>query len=581
MTRPVLKNPSRSLLATGLASAAVAFVPATAGAVATDGTITPVAGTVPGFAGDGGPAGQARLDTPRDVAVLADGSIVIADFANDRIRRITPGGTMTTAAGSSRGISGNGGPAAGASLDRPRGVTAMPDGGYLIADTFNNQVRRVLPSGQILALAGSGVAGAGGDGGPAGAAQLNQPSDTAVMPGGAILIADTGNDRIRMVTPGGIISTVTGSVRGFAGDGRPALLGQLDQPRDVAVATDGAIVIADTGNNRVRRIGPDGVLTTIAGVGAGLAGDGDPAATAKLNAPFSVAPLPNGGVLVADTGNDRVRRVTPLGAIIPVAGTTGGLTGDGGLAKVAQLQDPGAVTPAPGGGFLVADSSNARIRRVSDVGAVPAGVVGRSFDVAPGFGSVTVRPLGMPASLPLREEDIVPVSSQVDATAGGIFVTTTNDAKGTQQTANVYAGGFTLSQRGGGGQPVTTLFRLPVLTGCRNEPEVPATTRGSRSQRATPRAFTASIAATKKAKKKKRVKRLWVNEKGGRWRSATGSVSAAAVGTAWLTTLQCDGTRVTVKEGRVLVRDKIRGKNTLLRPGQSVKVTTRGGLRGA
>lgn len=572
---------TRAVLTAAVATAGLTLVPSGAArAAATDGTISPLAGTVPGFAGDGGPADQAQLNTPRDVAVLADGSVLIADFANDRVRRVTTDGRIDTAAGSSEGFSGNGGPAVSAELNRPRGVTSLPDGGYLIADTFNHQIRRVRPDGTIVALAGSGTAGLQGDGGPATAARLNLPSDTARMPDGSILIADTDNDRIRRVTPDGTISTVAGSTRGFSGDGGPATLAQLNRPRDVAVATDGAIIVADTGNDRVRRVDPGGTITTIAGAGAGLAGDGDPAVTARLTAPFSVAALPNGGVLVADTGNNRVRRITPLGAIFTVAGTTAGLAGDDALAKTARLNQPGAVTTVPGGGFLVADTSNARVRRVSDVGAVPAGVAGRSFDVAPGFGSVQVQPLGMPAALPLKEEDLVPVTSGVDATNGGLFVTTTVDAQGSQQTANVYQGAFTLRQEGGGGQPLSTLFRLPPLTGCGNEPEAPRLPRAAR--RTEPRAGLRAIASAAKVKGKgtKRARRLWVSEKGGRWRSATGAVSAAAVGTSWLTTLQCDGTRITVKAGKVLVKDRLRGRSTLLAPGQSVKVLTSGRRRG-
>lgn len=571
----------RALLAAAtLATAGAVLAPAGAAwAVATDGTIAPVAGTVPGFAGDGGPASQALINTPRDIATLPDGSIVIADFANNRIRKITSDGRINTNAGNQqRGRAGDGGPATSADLDRPRGVTALADGGYLIADTFNNQIRRVLPNGTIVLVAGDGIAGSIGDGGPAKAAQLNLPSDTATLADGSILVADTDNDRIRRIAPDGTITTVAGTSRGFAGDGGSAVSAQLNQPRDVAFGTDGSILIADTGNNRVRRVAPGGIITTIAGDGQGLAGDGDPAVTAKLTAPFSVAALPNGGVLVADTGNSRVRRITPLGAIFTVAGTTGGLAGDGGLAKGSKLNQPGAVSTAPGGGFLVADTSNARIRRVSDVGAVPAGVAARSFDIAPGFGSVAVRPMGADSGLPLKEEDLVPVGSFVDATSGGTFVTTTTDKQGTQQTANLYQGAFSVRQEGGGGQPLGTLFRLPTLTGCRNEPE--AATRRAAAPRTEPRT---TLRAAKKPKKtkKKRSRRLWVSEKGGKWRTATGSVSAAAIGTSWLTTLQCDGTRITVKEGVVLVKDRLRLKTTRLGPGQSVKIATRGRSRGA
>lgn len=545
---------------------------------ATDGTVSPVAGTAPGFAGDGGPATQAQLDTPRDVAVLADGSIVIADFNNDRVRRITIGGTMTTAAGSSRGRSGDGGPAEDAELNRPRGVTSLADGGYLVADTFNHQIRRVRPDGTIVTVAGTGTGGLAGDGGAATGARLNLPSDTVALPGGGLLIADSGNDRVRRVAADGTITTVAGSTRGFSGDGGPATAAQLSQPRDIAIASDGAILIADTGNDRVRRVAPDGTISTLAGVGAGLAGDGDPARTARLTQPFSIVPLTNGGVLVADTGNNRVRRITPLGAIFTVAGTSGGLAGDGGLAKAAQLTAPGAITAAPGGGFLVADTGNARVRRVSDVGAIPPAVTSRSFQVEPGFGKVSVSPAGGPAGQPLKEQDLVPVASSVQATDGGLNVTTTGDDRGTQQTARVYAGGFTLTQTGTLQAPITN-FRLPALAGCRNEPEVPRrATRSAASRVAASGALRASIAATRK--RKRRAKRLWVKEDGGRWQSATGSTSAAAVGTGWLTTLQCDGTRVTVTEGRVLVRDLLRKRSTLLRAGQSTKVLTRGSRRG-
>ncbi|WP_354698794.1 Virginiamycin B lyase [Paraconexibacter sp. AEG42_29] len=590
MTTPMTAARPRRLVIAAATLAAAGILGAPAGvawAVATDGTITPVAGSVPGFAGDGGPAGQALIDTPRDIATLPDGSIVIADFANSRIRRITPDGRINTSAGNpargnaaASGDVGDGGPATAAGLDRPRGVTALADGGYLIADTFNNQLRRVLPNGTIVLVAGDGAGGLRGDGGPAKSARLNLPSDTATMPDGSILVADTDNDRIRKVAPDGSITTVAGTTRGLGGDGGPATGAQLSQPRDVAYGTDGAILIADTGNHRVRRVAPDGVITTIAGAGQGLAGDGDPAATAKLAAPFSVAALPNGGVLVADTGNDRVRRITPLGAIFTVAGTTGGLAGDGGLAKGARLSQPGAVSPAPGGGFLVADTNNARIRRVSDVGAVPAGVAARSLNLAPGFGSVAVRPMGMTAGLPLREEDLIPLGSFVDATNGGTFVTTTTDRQGSQQTANVFQGAFTVRQEGGGGQPLGTLFRLPTLTGCRNEPEARSARRSAAAVPTAAKPRAALRAAKKKQPKKKRARRLWVTEKGGKWRTATGSVSAAAIGTSWLTTLQCDGTRVTVKEGVVLVKDRLRLKTTRLSPGQSVKIATRGRSRG-
>jgi hypothetical protein len=494
-----------------------------------DGTIATAAGTVPGFAGDGGPATQARLNAPLDTAFLADGSYVVADSANDRIRRVAPNGVITTAVDVAAG------------LDAPGGVTALGGAAYLVADTGNGLIRRVASNGAIATVAGT-TPGFSGDGGPAALAQLRSPSDTAVMPDGGYVIADTGNGRIRRVTPGGVITTIAAGLSG---------------PRDVAVAVDGAVIVADTGNSRILRIATDGTVSTVAGTSTGFAGDGDPARTAQLASPASVAALPNGGILVADTANNRVRRITPLGAIFTVAGTTQGLGGDGGPSKAGRLNGPVGVTPAPGGGFLVADAGNARIRRASTVGAVPPAVSGRSVGVAPQSGTITVRPSGIDAFLALREEDLVPLTSDVEATQGRLEIATATGLGAAQQTAVVREGAFAVRQIGTRAQP-TTLFRLPSLTGC-------STAR-------------ASIAAKRK---RKRQRRLWVSERGGRWRTATGSVSAAAIGTEWATTLLCDGTRVSVREGAVRVRDKIRDRSVIVRAGQSFKVVTRGAHRGS
>lgn len=562
----------RNTLASLVVLAALAVPAASALARATDGTIVGVAGTTAGFAGDGGPATQAQLDAPSDVAFLSPTSFAIADFNNDRVRQVRPDGTIATAAGGSRGLSGDGGPATSAQLDRPRGVTGLPDGGYLIADTFNHRIRRVAPDGTITTVAGT-TQGLSGDGSGATKAQLSFPSDTAVLPGGGFLIADTGNDRIRRVGPEGTITTVAGTSRGFGGDGGPATAAHLNQPRDIAIASDGAILIADTGNDRIRRVDPDGTIATVAGVGAGFAGDGDPARTARLRAPFSVAALPHRGFLFADTANNRVRRVTPLGAIFTVAGGAAGNAGNGGLAKTALLNQPGAVVVAPGGGFLVADTGNATVRRVSDVGAVPAAVFGRSVGVAPAVGGITVRPAGVPAFLALQEEDLVPTRSDVDSTGGQIAITTARDAGGIQQTAQLYRGPFSVAYRATG----STAFRLASLTGC-----------GTGAARAASGRATARIATADRRRKAKRKKprrktashSLWVAETGGNWQTATGAVSAAAIGTRWHTTLSCGGTRVSVRQGVVRVRDKLHQRTVVLRAGQTYLARTLRSHRG-
>ena len=548
-------------------SAAIAVVAATLAVAApsalgraTDGTISGVAGTTAGFAGDGGPANQAKLDAPSDVAFVATNSYLIADFNNNRIRQVMPNGNILTVAGSDPGSFGDGGPAIDAGLDHPEGVTSLGGGAYLIADTRNHEIRRVGADGIITTFAGTDQ-GLAGDGGPATAARLSLPSDTALLADGSVLIADTGNDRIRRVAPNGIISTIAGTTRGFSGDGGPATAAQLNQPRDITVASDGSILIADTGNNRIRRIAPNGIISTVAGAGLGFGGDGDPAQGARLDAPTSIVALAHGGYLVADSANNRIRRITPLGAIFTVAGSAPGNAGNGGLAKGAELNDPGAITADPNGGFLVADTANATVRRVSDVGAVPPAVVGHSIAVAPTASGVTVKPSGMPGFLPLQEEDLVPVGSQVDASKGQIAITVARDSRGLQQTAQLFSGPFTMTQNAGFAP--TAQFQLPPLTGC---------TKASKASVA-PRAFADTKKKKKKPKKKQPQRRLWVSENGGNWKTATGSVSAGAIGTEWLTTSLCDGTRITVRRGIVRVRDH--RKRITLHAGESYRTRSR------
>src|SRR5438477_300514 len=192
------------------------------------------------FAGDGGPASAAHLNGPRGVAVAADGDVFIADSDNNRIRRVTPSGTISTVAGTGdAGFSGDGGPALAAHLSRPFGVAVDPSGTLYIADTDNNRIRRVSPDGVISTIAGNGVGGFGGDGGAATAARLNVPYGVAYDRAGVLYIADSSNYRMRAVEPSGTISTVAGTgAEALSGDGGPATLAALDYP--IAVATDRA-----------------------------------------------------------------------------------------------------------------------------------------------------------------------------------------------------------------------------------------------------------------------------------------------------------------------------------------------------
>lgn len=357
-------------LAAGLL-AALAAAGAAGATTPAKSTIATVVGTgVSGQTGDGGPATAAEIVHPRGIALAPGGGFVFADAFAHTVRRVWPDGTITTVAGNgTAGYGGDGGPAASAELDEPHGVAFAADGTLLIADALNNRIRAVAPDGTITTVAGTGAAGFAGDGGPAVDAELRSPHGVTVLPGGGYLVPDTDNDRIRLVRPDGTIETVAGNgVAGYSGDGGPAVDASLNRPFAAVPTADGGFLVVDSGNDRIRKVAPDGTITTVAGDGTrGFGGDGGPALSAELNGPHNLAVLPDGGYLVADAGNNRVRRVWPDGTITTVAGTgTAGFGGDGGEAVAAELDQPKALAVLPNLlGFLVADAGNSRIRLVS------------------------------------------------------------------------------------------------------------------------------------------------------------------------------------------------------------------------
>ncbi|MDE2889980.1 MAG: FG-GAP-like repeat-containing protein [Gemmatimonadota bacterium] len=307
---------------------------------AVTGQVTTIAGTgEAGFAGDGGPANEARLDRPQGIAVDEAGNVYIGDTGNRRIRRIDAAtGTITTVAGSGEfGFEGDGGPAVSAVLGEIVALTIGPRGGLYIADGLdgqargNNRVRRIdLDTGVITTLAGSGGFSFGGDDGLAVEAGMTV-EDVAVDASGNIFIADFNNYRIRRIDgETGIISTVAG--RGpvfggggaFSGDGGPATEARLDLPGGVAVGADGTLYISDTGNNRVRAVDPGtGNIFTVAGTGNfGSAGDGGPAPLAELRDPSRVVLDPDGNLLIVDTGNSRIRMLLDPAFRSPVLRST-------------------------------------------------------------------------------------------------------------------------------------------------------------------------------------------------------------------------------------------------------------------
>lgn len=326
-----------------------------------------------GFSGDGGPAVQGRLNNPAGVATDASGNVYIADQINNRIRKIDANGVISTIAGNGQtGFSGDGGPASQAVLNRPSAVVLDRSGNVYIADQMNNRIRKIEANGIISTIAGNGLAGFGGDYGPAAEALLNRPSGVASDTAGNIYIADSYNNRVRKIAPGGIISTIAGNGQpGYSGDGGFAADAGLNRPSGVAVTAQGNIYIADQLNNRIRKIDISGVITTVAGNGDACStsgcdiGDGRSALEASLYAPAGIAVDGRGNIFIADTNHSRIRKVDPTGGITTFAGMgQAGYSGDGGPAAQAGLNYPAGIAAGPSGKVYIADTKNNRVREI-------------------------------------------------------------------------------------------------------------------------------------------------------------------------------------------------------------------------
>jgi RHS repeat-associated protein len=324
----------------------------------------------PGFSGDGGPAFEAQIDGPRGIVAAPDGSLYFADTENDRIRRISADGEISTVAGSGVfGFAGDGGPGVVGRLASPRDVALAPDGSLLIADSGNNRIRKLAIDGQITTLAGGGSVPLGDDG-PAGEARLANPAGVAAAPDGTVYIADTFHNRLRMVSPDGTISTVAGDgIPGARGDGGSANEARLRLPRDVAVGEDGSVYVADTGNGLIRRVRLDGVIETVAGGGTFEGEDGAAATEALLIRPTSVAVTQGGAVLIADEHEGsfgfprgRVWAVDGDGLLQTIAG--GGRESGEGVPALDTFLTPYGVTSDPEGAVYVTNRLTSRISRV-------------------------------------------------------------------------------------------------------------------------------------------------------------------------------------------------------------------------
>ena len=321
-----------------------------------------------GFTGDGGTAVSAELHGPLSVALDGIGNLYIADYYNNRVRKVTSDGIITTVAGNGTFGSGGDGTIGTSAEVIPSALAVDSRNNLYICDALTSVIRKVdVISGLISRFAGNGTVGFSGDDGAAVNAQLNRPYSITFDSKDNLYIADAGNHVVRMVTTAGKISTVAGiHAPGYTGDNGPAIAAHLDSAFSVAVDNWGTMYINDFGNNVIRKVDTFGIITTVAGTGyVGYTGDNAPATDATLHAPKGIAVDAKGNLFIADAGNNVIRKVDTGGKIKTVAGNgTAGFAGDLGYSIGANMNNPYALVVDKAGSLYIADANNQRIRKV-------------------------------------------------------------------------------------------------------------------------------------------------------------------------------------------------------------------------
>lgn len=422
-----------------------------------NGIITTIAGNGHvGFSGDGGPALEATFNFPAGLAFDPQGNLYVADRNNHRIRKIDPSGIISTVAGNGTpDWGGDDGPAVEANLNYPSDVACDEKGNLFISDRSNNRIRKVDAQGIITTYAGLGPAEFGGDFGPAEDALLKYPFGISLDKKGNLFIADRGNNRIRKVDAKGIITTVAGDgAHFFSGDFGPAFQSSLAYPTDVAVDKAGNIYIADRNNNRVRKVDSLGIIRTIVGTGTGdYNGDNEVASETSLKLPFAVETDAEGNLLIVDRSNFRVRKVNQkTNEVTTIAGNGKFLfKGDGGPAAGASLQTPSGIVIDSRCNILFADLTHNRIRQIDSKGIINTiagnGHLGNEGDNGPALHAALYRPSAMAID---AKDTVYFVSS-----SGSSWNVRKIDAQG---TISLFAGNGRRGDTGDGGLAVDASF---------------------------------------------------------------------------------------------------------------------------
>jgi sugar lactone lactonase YvrE len=385
------------------------------------GVVTTLAGLnrSPGSADGTGSA--ARFSYPRGVAADSADNLYVPDTYNHTIRKVTLNGVVTTLAGQP-GVPGSAdGTGGAAGFNMPSGVAADSVGNLYVADNANHTIRKVTPSGVVTTLAGLARMQGSADG-TAGAAGFNSPSGVAADSGGNLYVADNANHTIRKVAPGGVVTTLAGTATIPGSADGTSRVAQFNSPQGVAVDGAGNVYVADTGNNTLRMVTPGGVVTTLAGLAGSQGGQDGTGSAARFLGPWGVALDSATNLYVADTGNSTIRKVTPEGVVTTLAGTTNQCGSADGTGSAAQFDGPCAIAVDSAGNVYVADTLNNTIRQVTPGRVVTtlAGLAARDGS-ADGTGS-TARFCG-PRGIAVEGDDNVYVADSGNNT---IRVGTTN-----------------------------------------------------------------------------------------------------------------------------------------------------------
>lgn len=454
---------------------------------------TTIIRTVAGGGPDGVPGPQASIGQPGVVVAGQNGTVYFTSRGSHRVFALEANGDVKVVAGSGvKGFSGDGGPALLASLNDPFGLAVDSAGNVYISDSENSRIRKVDAStGVITTIAGTGSFGYSGDGGPATSARLARPYGLALDVNGNLYVADSSNNVIRRIGGDGVITTVAGNNRGsFAGDGGAATAASLSGPYGVGFDAAGAMYIADRGNNRIRRVAVDGTISTWMGNGtASFSGDGGPAARAQISEPFAIVFDSAGNAYVAESGNRRVRKVAPNGGTVTTIAGNGVLSpiADGGPATTPMAVSGVAVDAV--GNVFITDGQNHRVRKIDATNQRISTVAGNGNAAYSGDGGEATRAvLNGPTGLATDGKSLYIADTEnhrvrrLDLETGRI---------------SLYAGNGNASMSGDGGPAVSAAMNRPI--GLAIDPQgnlLFADYRNHRIRRVTPAGVMSTVAGT-------------------------------------------------------------------------------------